>query len=254
VPIWLRPEPTGRRAPRSRDAIADAAIAVADAEGLEAVSMRRVASELGLGTMSIYHYVKSKDELLDLVGDRIIGGQLVDDAELRRGWREGLTAIAQATRRNFERHPWMGGAMSPRPTTIPGPNAIRHIDQSLAAVADLGLDVAAQMEIIGVVDDYVIGFAIRSQRVAESEQEMGGDAAEWMRTMFGLLRERVESGDYPDLLRAVQANRAAGGRDEDLGRMASGEARFERGLDLLLDGIEAALARLAKPVRRRRGR
>jgi AcrR family transcriptional regulator len=196
--------------------------------------------------MSIYHYVKSKDELLDLVGDRIIGGQLVDDAELRRGWREGLTAIAQATRRNFERHPWMGGAMSPRPTTIPRPNAIRHIDQSLAAVADVGLDVAAQMEIIG--------FAIRSQRVAESEEEMGGDAAEWMRTMLDLLRERVESGDYPDLLRAVQANRAAGGPDEDLGRMASGEARLERRLDLLLDGIEAALARRAKPVRRRRGR
>jgi hypothetical protein len=144
--------------------------------------------------------------------------------------------------------------MSPRPTTIPRPNAIRHIDQSLAAVADVGLDVAAQMEIIGVVDDYVIGFAIRSQRVAESEEEMGGDAAEWMRTMLDLLRERVESGDYPDLLRAVQANRAAGGPDEDLGRMASGEARFERGLDLLLDGIEAALARRAKPVRRRRGR
>jgi AcrR family transcriptional regulator len=80
---------------------------VADAEGLEAVSMRRVASELGLGTMSIFHYVKSKDELLDLVGDRIIGGQLVDDAALRRGWREGLTAIARATRRNFERHPSM---------------------------------------------------------------------------------------------------------------------------------------------------
>jgi AcrR family transcriptional regulator len=254
APIWLRPEPTGRRAPRSRDDIAEAAIAVADNEGLEAVSMRRVASELGLGTMSLYHYVKSKDELLNLVGDRIMGGQLVDDAELRRGWREGLTAIAQATRRNFERHPWMGGAMSPRPTSIPGPNAIRHIDQSLAAVADLGLDVASQMEIIGIVDDYVIGFAIRSQRLAEAEEEMGGDASEWMETMFDLLRERVESGDYPDLLRAVQANRAVGGRDEDLGRMTSAEGRFERGLGLLLDGIEAALAREAEPVRRRRGR
>jgi AcrR family transcriptional regulator len=252
-PIWLRPEPTGRRAPRSRDDIAKAAVAVADADGLEAVSMRRVASELGLGTMSLYHYVRSKDELLDLMGDRIMGGQLVPEPELQRGWREALTAIAQATRRNFERHPWMGGAMSPRPSTIPGPNALRHVDQSLAAVADLRVDVPTQMEIIAVVDDYVIGFAVRSQRVAEYEEHVS-DPSEWMEAVFDHLRRRIESGDYPHLLRAIEANRAAGGNDEDLGRMASSEGRFERGLELLLDGIEASLARKRKPVKRRRGR
>jgi AcrR family transcriptional regulator len=252
VPIWLRPEPTGRRAPRSRDDIAEAAIAVADAEGLEAVSMRRVASELGLGTMSLYHYVRSKDELLDLMGDRIMGGQLVEDAELRRGWREGLTAIAQATRRNFERHPWMGGALSPRPSTIPGPSAMRHVDQSLAAVADLGLDVPSQMEIIAVVDDYVIGFSVRSQRVAEDEEGLADDTvAAWMEMAFGHLRRQIESGEFPHLQRAVEANRAAGGKDEDLERMASSEERFERGLELLLDGIEA---KYVQPVKKRRGR
>jgi AcrR family transcriptional regulator len=251
-PIWMRPEPTGRRAPRSRDDIAQAAVSVADAEGLEAVSMRRVASELGLGTMSLYHYVRSKDELLDLMGDRIMGGQLVDDAELRRGWREGLTAIAKATRANFDRHPWIGGALSPRPSTIPGPNALRHVDQSLAAVADLGLDIPTQMEIIAVVDDYVIGFVVRSQRVAEYEEGLDETTvAEWMDAAFSHLQALVESGRFPHLQRAVEANRAAGGKDEDLGRMASSEGRFERGLELLLDGIEA---RFATPVKRRRGR
>jgi AcrR family transcriptional regulator len=248
----MRPEPTGRRAPRSRDDIAQAAVSVADAEGLEAVSMRRVASELGLGTMSLYHYVRSKDELLDLMGDRIMGGQLVDDADLRRGWREGLTAIAKATRANFDRHPWMGGALSPRPSTIPGPNALRHVDQSLAAVADLGLDIPTQMEIIAVVDDYVIGFVVRSQRVAEYEEGLDETSvAEWMEAAFSHLQALVESGRFPYLQRAVEANRAAGGKDEDLGRMASSEGRFERGLELLLDGIEA---RLVTPVKRRRGR
>jgi AcrR family transcriptional regulator len=248
----MRPEPTGRRAPRSRDDIAEAAVAVADADGLEAVSMRRVASELGLGTMSLYHYVRSKDELLDLMGDRIMGDQLVAEADLRRGWREGLTAIARATRANFERHQWMGGTMSPRPSTIPGPNALRHVDQSLAAVADLGLDVLSQMEIIGVVDDYVIGFVVRSQRVAEHEEGLAAETvAEWMDKAFGHLRSQIESGAFPHLKRALEANRAAGGRDEDLGRMASSEERFERGLALLLDGIEA---KFAKPVKRRRGR
>jgi AcrR family transcriptional regulator len=248
----MRPEPTGRRAPRSRDDIARAAVTVADAEGLEAVSMRRVASELGLGTMSLYHYVRSKDELLDLMGDRIMGGQLVDDADLRRGWREGLTAIAKATRANFDRHPWMGGALSPRPSTIPGPNALHHVDQSLAAVGDLGVDIATQMEIMAVVDDYVIGFVVRSQRVSEHEAELDdATVAKWMDAVFDQLREQIASGDFPHLQAALEANRAAGGKDEDLGRLASSEERFERGLELLLDGIEA---RFATPVKRRRGR
>ena len=82
----------------------------------------------------------------------------------------------------------MGGALSPRPSTIPGPNTLRHIDQSLAAVADLGLDVPSQMEIIAVVDDYVIGFVVRAQRVAEYEQELDEDTvAEWMEAAFGHL-------------------------------------------------------------------
>jgi AcrR family transcriptional regulator len=251
-PIWMRPEPTGRRAPRSRDDIAAAAVAVADAEGLEAVSMRRVASELGLGTMSLYHYVHSKDELLDLMGDRIMGGQLVDDADLERGWREGLTAIARATRANFERHPWMGGALSPRPSTIPGPNALRHVDQSLAAVAHLGVDIPTQMEIMAVVDDYVIGFVVRSQRVSGYEEGLEeGTVAEFMDAVFGHLQAQIESGRFPHLHAAVEANRAAGGKDEDLGRMASSEGRFERGLELILDGIELAYG---APAKRRRGR
>jgi AcrR family transcriptional regulator len=241
----MRPEPTGRRAPRSRDDIAEAAVAVADAEGLEAVSMRRVASELGLGTMSLYHYVHSKDELLDLMGDRIMGGQLVDDAELQKGWRAGLTAIAQATRRNFERHAWMGDAMRPRPSSVPGPNALRHVEQSLAAVADTGLDAQGQMDLIAAVDDYVIGYVIRTLRFAEEEENAPGE--EWLAEMFEHMRGRIETGNYPHLQRALEANRAEGRSDEDLARMATDERRFERGIERILDGIEVEL-------KRRRGR
>jgi AcrR family transcriptional regulator len=251
-PIWARPEPTGRRAPRSREDIAAAAIAVADTEGIDAVSMRRVAAELGLGTMSLYHYVRSKDELLDLMADGIMGGQLVDDAELRKGWRAGLSAIAHATRRNVERHPWMGQAMRPRPATVPGPNAMRHIDQSLAAVADTGLDVQGKMELIGTVDDYVIGYAFRARMFAEEEADAPDE--EWMTQLFEHMRARVESGEYPHLRAAVEANRAAGRSDEELARMAMDEKRFERGLQRLLDGIEVELERRAPAAKRRRGR
>jgi AcrR family transcriptional regulator len=248
-PIWARPEPTGRRAPRSRDDIARAAIAVADAEGIDAVSMRRVAAELGLGTMSLYHYLNSKDELLDLMSDGIMGGQLVDEAELAKGWRAGLTAIANATRSNFLRHPWMGDAMRPRPSSVPGPNAVRHIEQSLAAVADTGLDARGQMDLIAVVDDYVIGYVIRSLRFAEEEENAPGE--EWLKQMFDHMRERIEGGDYPHLQQALVANRAEGRTDEELARMATDERRFERGLEHILDGIEVELKRTAK---RRRGR
>ncbi len=245
----MRPEPTGRRAPRSREDIAHAAIAVADAEGLEAVSMRRVAAELGLGTMSLYHYVRSKDELLDLMSDGIMGGQLVDDAELRKGWRAGLTAIANATRRNFERHPWLGDALRPRPSTVPGPNALRHVEQSLAAVADTGLDPQGQMDLIAAVDDYAIGYVIRTLRFAAEEENTPGE--EWLGEMFDHMRARIAGGDYPHLQRALEANRAAGRTDEELARMATDERRFERGLARLLDGVEVELKRT---VKRRRGR
>jgi AcrR family transcriptional regulator len=244
-PIWMRPEPTGRRAPRSRDDIAQAAIAVADAEGLEAVSMRRVAAELGLGTMSLYHYVNSKDELLDLMSDGIMGGQLVDEAELSKGWRAALTAIANATRANFQRHPWMGDTMRPRPSSIPGPNALRHVEQSLTAVADTGLDPEGQMDLIAAVDDYVIGYVIRTMRFAEEEDQSPGE--EWLTEMFEHMRARIETGDYPHLKRALEANRDEGRTDEQLARMATDERRFERGLQRLLDGIEVEL-------KRRRGR
>jgi AcrR family transcriptional regulator len=199
--------------------------------------------------MSLYHYVRSKDELLDLMSDGIMAGQLVDDAELEKGWRAGLRAIGHATRRNFQRHPWMGDAMRPRPSSVPGPNAVHHIEQSLAAVADTGLDAQGQMDLIAAVDDYVIGYVIRSLRFAEEEENAPGE--EWLKQMFDHMRERIESGNYPHLQAALEANRAEGRSDEELARMATDERRFERGLERILDGIEVELKRRAKP---RRGR
>jgi AcrR family transcriptional regulator len=210
--------------------------------------MRRVAAELGLGTMSLYHYVRSKDELLDLMSDGIMGGQLVDDAQLQKGWRAALTAIAQATRRNFERHPWMIGAMRPRPRAVPGPNALRHFDQSVAAVADTGADLDTQMDIVALIDDYVFGFVMRLQVIERPEHDEPG----WMDTVFEYMREELETGAYPNVERVVEANRAAGRRDEELAARALDEDRFERGLERMLDGIEVDLARRAKPVQRRR--
>jgi AcrR family transcriptional regulator len=241
-PIWARPEPSGRRAPQSRADIAQAAIAVADVEGIDAVSMRRVARELGLGTMSLYHYVRGKDELIDLMSDAILGGQLVDDAELRKGWRPALRAIAIATRRNFERHPWILGALQPRPRAVPGPNSLRHFDQSVGAVAGLDVDLKTKMQIVTLIDDYVFGFSLRAY-LAGLEKRVGEEEPGWVQAVFDYMAVQLETGAYPNVERIVAENRAAGGKDEDLPAIALEEGRFERGLEYVLDGIEAELAR-----------
>jgi AcrR family transcriptional regulator len=252
-PIWARPEPSGRRAPQSRADIADAAIAVADAEGIDAVSMRRVARELGLGTMSLYHYVRGKDELIDVMSDAILGGQLVDDAELRKGWRPALRAIAVATRRNFERHPWILGALQPRPRAVPGPNSLRHFDQSVGAVADLDVDLKTKMRIVTLIDDYVFGFSLRAY-VAGVEQRVEETEPGWVQAVFDYMAVELETGAYPNVERILEENRAAGGKDEDLPALALEEGRFERGLEYVLDGIEVELSRQPPPAKRRRGR
>jgi len=245
-PIWARPEPGSRRPRHTRQRIAETALALADAEGIDAVSMRRVATELGLGTMSLYHYVRGKDELIDLMSDGILGGQLVDEAELRQGWRPALRAIAIATRRNFERHPWILGALQPRPRAVPGPNSLRHFDQSVGAVADLEVDLRTRMEIVSLIDDYVFGFSLRAY-LAGLEERVEQAEPGWMQAVFDYMAVELETGAYPNVQRIVDENRAAGGRDEDLPAMALDEGRFERGLERLLDGIELEL-------KRRRGR
>src|SRR5689334_25290751 len=97
-PIWTRPEPAGRAARLGRNDIARAALAVADDDGFAAVSMRRLARELGVGTMSLYHYLRTKDDLLELMDDAVMGELLVPPDELPDDWRDALPAIERRTR------------------------------------------------------------------------------------------------------------------------------------------------------------
>src|SRR4051812_34638284 len=105
-PIWTRPEPGERRPAYTREKIAETAIAIADAEGFEAVSMRRIATELGAGTMTLYYYVRTKDELIALMDDAIMGELIIPDDEPPDGWRDGLSEIARRTHGLFLKHPW----------------------------------------------------------------------------------------------------------------------------------------------------
>jgi AcrR family transcriptional regulator len=230
-PVWSRPEPGSRRARFTRDEIAEAALAIADSEGIDAVSMRRVANELGAGTMTLYHYVRTKDELLALMDNAIMGELLIPDDEMPSDWREGLTQIARRSRATFDRHPWlMEGRLADSQI---GPNAIRHMEQSVAAVAGLG-DFATKMEIVHLIDAYVYGYAIHSRPPGPSEPVA---REEWAEQAFAYIDAEVATGEYPHLSELMPP----GGMAElwtSVEDSASDDERFERGLKRVLDGIE----------------
>jgi AcrR family transcriptional regulator len=245
-PIWLRPEPGARRPRYTRDQIAETALAIADAEGFEAVSMRRVASQLGAGTMTLYHYVRNKDELIALVDDALMGELLIPDGELPSDWREALRAIARRTRGVFLRHPWAFGAK--RDSQGGGPNGMRHFEQSLAAVANLDVDDELRLEIITMVDDYVFGYVLRGSTDEDTwDEETLEQANEFVRT-------QLSTGEYPQIERIF-------GSDADMretwGRFIAlmrDEQRFERGLNRLLDGIALDVSADPRPTAARPGR
>jgi len=235
-PIWARPEPGARRARFTREQIAAAALAVADKEGIDAVSMRRVANELDAGTMTLYHYVRTKDELLTLMDDAIMGELVIPDDEMPSNWREALSALARRTRDIFERHPW---SLYPIGEARIGPNGMRHVEQSMAAVAELKLDLAASFEISGLVDEYVFGYAMRRRQPTPEDPEAH---ERWLEQITGYIEDELATGDYPQLA-ALMPEGGLVAVWEQLQGAEAAEERFERGLTRLLDGIEQDLKR-----------
>ena len=135
---------------------------IADAEGFDAVSMRRIAAELDAGTMTLYHYVRTKDELLTLVVDAVMGEVVVPDrrAVPDRLARRDDDDRASASAPSLERHPWILDITDDPPI---GPNSVRHFDQSLQAVASLPIPLADKLDIVSTVDEYVFGYCLHER-------------------------------------------------------------------------------------------
>jgi AcrR family transcriptional regulator len=237
-PIWARPAPGARRPSYSREQIADAAIAIADAEGYEAVSMRRLAAELGAGTMSLYHYIRSKDELVGLVADRLMGEMLIPDEELPDGWREAMAELARRTLGLFKSHPWIVEHWGEGDPDSTGPSMLRHVEQTLAIAARSGLDTDGQFELAAIVDDYVIGYAMRTHHGAEAKDKGHFDA------MLAYVTAQLGTGEYPHLKAMAGDDPAAA--FARVAHIADDEQRFERGLERVLDGIELWVDRTRK--------
>lgn len=231
--IWERPE-HGNRGPRrahSRDQITAAAVAIADAEGIEAVSMRRVAQQFGTGAASLYRYFDNKDELLDLMLDAVLGEQL--PTPHTGDWRHDLREVAYGTRRMIRRHPWAAALTAGRP--ILGPNSLRCTEHALAALDGLPLDADQSMTAIETLLAFVRGHTMKEVAESEAIRRSGQDFAQYIASQARYAQTVATSGLYPRLTRYwVEAS---------LPHSPDREARtFEEGLTSVIDGFDAQLS------------
>ncbi|TNC23393.1 TetR/AcrR family transcriptional regulator [Amycolatopsis alkalitolerans] len=223
--VWERPEPPDRPvpAPLSRERIVRAAIRLADADGLEAVSLRKVAAALDVGPMRLYGYIATKDELLDLMVDAV-------HAEIRPtgdGWREVLRSLAETTRQAVHQHEWLADLIGGRPRL--GPHSMARGEAVLASMG--GVDVDLVMPVVEAVDAYVIGAVRREIAERRAERASGMGKRQWQETLGPYLERTFATGRFPALATVV---RDAAHLDAD--------QTFRIGLDFLLDGIDARIS------------
>jgi len=257
--LWGRRE-RGKRGPRpglSAEAIVDAAVRIADAEGLEAISMARVAAELGFTTMSLYRYVDSKDELLQLMFNASAFGA---DSIVLEGddWRSRLRSWSIIQRDMLDRHPWITQMRMAAPPLAP--NSLHFVERALEALDGTGLADAEKMRAIGLISSYTLSEAkmandaaramaelaevqaqavqaqaVEAQPGAAGGQPGGPGGGEPPFTFESLLRELVDERTYPHLYRLAWASSPADSLSE--------REEFVAGVDLILDGIQALIDR-----------
>lgn len=202
--IWERPEPRGRTVlPVDRSRIVAAAVALADAEGLTGLSMRKVAAELHVSPMRLYGYVATKDELLDLMADSVYGeiAAALGDASDREAT---LRAIAVATREHALRHEWFVELIGGRPHL--GPHALDVMEATASALADaLGPEGGHRlMAALGVFNAYLVGAVRNEVTERRLSRETGTDQAQWRASVGDYLGRRLATGRYPATRRVLE--------------------------------------------------
>jgi AcrR family transcriptional regulator len=238
--LWRDPAAVPRHGPRqglSIDAVVDAATELADAESLEALTMRRVAQALGVVPMTLYTYVPAKAELLDLMLDAAYAGMARADTS-GLSWRQRLSAIAAENRALFAAHPWAAAVSATRPPL--GPGQMAKYEHELAAFDGLGLDDVT-------VDDclsYLLSFVQASARAAadarEAERDSTMDDGQWWAANAPLLARVFDENAYPTATRVGTAAGAAHGSAYHPGHA------YHFGLERVLDGL-AALIDIRQP-------
>ena len=222
----------------TRGRIVTAAIEIADAEGLTALSLRSVAARVGAPVMSLYRHVGNKEELLRLMADAAIGEERLPETK-PAGWRAQLEVAAQVQWRGLRKHPWLVRLISlTRPNPLP--NALAHADWVLRALNGHGLDANARMQLHIILHGFIQGLAVNLETEAEAVSETGMSDEEWMQTQREEFAALAATGRFPAFAAALVE--LADGFELDL------EAIFDLGLSALLEGF----ARVVEPPRRRK--
>ncbi|MFF1420429.1 TetR/AcrR family transcriptional regulator [Streptomyces sp. NPDC058280] len=224
--IWARPERAGRgpRPAYSRADIAAAAVRIADAGGIDAVTMRQVAGELGCGTMSLYNYVPRKEDLYELMVDAA-GAEYELPEKPSGDWRADMLALAHQARAIMHRHPWMLRLMSP----VYGfsPSAMRYLEYSLSCLDGLDLPYGQKMEMVAMVNGVVTTYVANELSTAERTRSLPWSEEREQAVRIAYLGREISSGRYPRLAAAFTED--AGPIDLD--------AVFDRALARVLDSF-----------------
>jgi AcrR family transcriptional regulator len=223
LPVWLGDEQPRRKPRLSRERIVEAAIGLLDAESVDGFSMRRLAARLGAGTMSLYEYVTSREDVLDLAVDGALA-EIDLDEPADGPWRAVLTSQLVQTREVMRRHPWLPGLIGTRP--LLGPGSLARSERFYAALIRAGLDGPRLLAAVNALFAYVHGHAAAENAWRSWLRDPSREAELRRHAQEHLDRNAAR---YPTLARHAHLDNA----DLDQG--------FTLGLDIVLDGIEAQL-------------
>jgi AcrR family transcriptional regulator len=227
--------PAEPQVPLSKERVLRAAAELADREGLESLTMRKLAEQLGAGAMSLYHHVPNKDALLDGMVDIVFGEIEVPTTD--GDWKTALRKRAISTRDALRRHRWAIGLMESR--TQPGPANLRLHNAVLACLREAGFSIADAVHAYSVQDAYIYGFALQEKSLPFETSEEAAQIGEMMVRQFQHLADQL-----PYSFEVVGGYVAKGGYDPT--------AEFEFGLNLILDGLERLRDTRPDHERRRR--
>ncbi|WP_307840299.1 TetR/AcrR family transcriptional regulator [Streptomyces sp. G44] len=227
------------------DTIVAAGIAVADEEGMAALSMRAVGTRLGRTAMALYTYVPSKSELVDLMHDRVLA-ELPTMYDTGEGWRPAITAWADDAWAFYLRHPWVLQVSQARP--VLGPNEYARLETVVRILGGTGLEPLHVRRIIAALFQFVRGMALVATEHRQAAPETGVPDEEWWTQRSALMAEFAPdfTARFPALAALESAASLAAMAEAGAGGAASHmeqEARetFRLGLDLILDGVAAAV-------------
>lgn len=231
--------PAPGRSGLSVEAIVRAGIEVADARGLDAVSMRKVAEHLGAGTMSLYAHVPGKDDLIALMVDAVYAELYDNDVEAATSqgdWRDAMRYVAGRNWDLYVCHPWLLDLRPSRPTL--GPNLSRKYETELRPLDGIGLSEIAMDSALSMILSHVEATARSSRHIVRTQDDSGMSDAEWWAIVAPALEQVMDDGDL-----VVSARVGAAVGEQFQAASASPDHALMFGLDTILDGIQANLDR-----------